>query len=507
MFVLGLLALAAGSTAAQTTSVTSSICIWEGGVLGCQPSSLCHYNVLSDSCRIRDDVASYPQQIHLAYAGASAGTGMTVSWATYAEVGDSSVWVGGSEDDLNLVDTTLKTIEYYHDENYTMFHHHATVTGLAPHTKYYYKVGSEMQTAYQSDVHSFTTARSPFDPNTFKVIIYGDAGDGNNSVDTLAYMNTLSSNDVDFIYHIGDISYADDDFLVESQVGGFFYEAVYNKWMSSLAPVMSVVPYMVLVGNHDMECHSPSCLESEARMEMLSNFSAYNARWKMPFEESGGALNMWYSFDHGPIHFTSLSSESDYPNSTANAFIVANRTGNFGDQLSWLEADLMKADANRENVPWVFVGMHRPIYNVGGCDDGVPSTELQQNGYLQAAFESLLIKYKVDVVLMGHEHYYERQVPIANNTAVMDGVSADNSTYVNPQAPVYILTGAAGNIEGIDPAPDNTAPWNAAFDYNNFGFSTLEANRTTLSWKFIKSSDETVLDEFVMRKADSSPCF
>ncbi|KAF4315244.1 hypothetical protein JM18_004992 [Phytophthora kernoviae] len=476
-FELGLLALIARSSTAQTVLLAQS-----------------------ESCRVKEGVVYHPQQLHLAYAGASAGTGMMVSWATYADVKDSALWVGCSENELKLADINVKTLEYYHDENYTMFHHHAIVSSLTPHTKYYYKVGSETQTPYQSDVHSFITVRSPSDPNTFKAIIYGDAGDGNNSVDTLAYMNTLSTGDFDFIYHIGDISYADDDFLVDSQVDGFFYEAVYNKWVNSLAPVMSSIPYMVVVGNHDMECHSPSCLEVEARKEMLSNFSAYNARWKMPYEESDGALNMWYSFDHGPIHLTSLSSESDYPNSTANAFIIASPIGNFGDQLAWLEADLKKADANRNNVPWVFVGMHRPIYNVGGCDNGVPSSNTGQNGYLQSAFESLLIKYKVDVVLMGHEHYYERQVPIANNTAVMDGVSADNKTYVNPQAPVYILTGAAGNIEGIDPAPENSAPWNAAFDYTNFGFSTLEANRTMLSWKFIKSSDESVLDEFVMWK-------
>jgi exo-beta-1,3-glucanase (GH17 family) len=26
----------------------------------------------------------------------------------------------------------------------------------------------------------------------------------------------------------------------------------------------------------------------------LSNFTAYNARWKMPSEESGGVESMWY---------------------------------------------------------------------------------------------------------------------------------------------------------------------------------------------------------------------
>ncbi|KAE8910280.1 hypothetical protein PF010_g10495 [Phytophthora fragariae] len=423
---------------------------------------------------------------------------MTVSWATYEPVNDSSLWVGTSESSLTLVDTAVGSVNYYHEDSYDMYHHHAKVSGLSPHTKYYYKVGSKAQSTFQSDVHSFVTARSASDTSTFNVLIYGDAGDGDNSAGTLNFANTLTSDDIDFIYHIGDISYADDDYLVASQMSGFFYEEVYNKWMNSLAPVMSVVPYMVLVGNHEAECHSPACQVSKAKKDMLGNYTAYNARFKMPYEESDGTLNMWHSFDHGPLHFTSLSSETDYPNAPTNAFTLTNKNGGFGDQLSWIEADLKKAHANRAKVSWIIVGMHRPLYDVAGCDDnGVPT---DQNANVQSAFEALFIKYKVDVVLTGHQHYYECQLPIANNKAVMDGVSDDHKTYDNPQAPVYILTGAAGSVENLKAAPAGTAPWNAAVDYKHFGYSTLEANRTMVSWKFVSASDKSVTDDFRMYK-------
>ena len=36
----------------------------------------------------------------------------------------------------------------------------------------------------------------------------------------------------------------------------------------------------------------------------LDNFSAYNTRFAMPAPESGGVLNMWYSYDWGPVHVT-----------------------------------------------------------------------------------------------------------------------------------------------------------------------------------------------------------
>ncbi|KAG6583112.1 calcineurin-like phosphoesterase [Phytophthora cinnamomi] len=101
-----------------------------------------------------------------------------------------------------------------------------------------------------------------------------------------------------------------------------------------------------------------------------------------------------------------------------------------------------------------------------------------------------------------HQHYYERQLPIANNQAVMDGVSDDFKTYDNPKAPVYILTGAAGNVEALTEAPTGTAPWNAAVDYKHFGYSMLAANRSMLSWKFVSASDKSVTDEFVMHKSN-----
>jgi len=501
-----LLAVAVAIQAASAnTIVDDSTCVWKTSAFSCQPKALCSYQyrfgdlTLSESCRVKDGVNYYPQQIHLAFAGETTGTGMTVSWATFEEVSDSTLWVGDSEDSLEAVDTTVSSVSYYSDDTYDLHHHHATISGLSPNTIYYYKVGSSSQTTYQSDVATFKTARSADDDSTFNMIIYGDVGDGDNSADTIEYMNTLGTNDIDLVYHLGDVSYADDDYLVASQITGFFYEEVYNKWMNSLMDLMTQVPYMVLPGNHEAECHSPACQLSQSKKDQLGNYTAYNARFKMPSDESDGTLNMWYSFDHGPIHFTTLSSETDYTDAPTNEATLTNKNGDFGDQLTWLEADLKKAVANRASVPWIFVGMHRPMYITAfSSSSGVPNDD--QTLAIQSAFEALFIKYEVDVVLAGHKHYYERQLPIANNKAVTTGVSNDNKTYTNPAAPVYILSGAGGNVEDIADAPTYTVPWNVASDYESFGFNTLAVNKTTLSWKFLESNDLSVVDEFVMIK-------
>ncbi|GAB9476420.1 hypothetical protein Gpo141_00013486, partial [Globisporangium polare] len=452
---------------------------------------------LSQSCRVKPGVNKLPQQVHLAYAGATAGTGMAVSWATFANVADSAVWIGTSATNLELSTSTVSIASYYSEGDYSLFQNHATLSGLTPNTKYYYKVGSASDTTLQSDVASFTTARSASDATTFDVLVYGDAGDGDNSAATIEYVNTLGSQ-VDFVYHIGDISYADDDYLVASQALGFFYEEVYNKWMNSMTPIMSQVAYMVSVGNHEAECHSPNCQLSSYKKDHLGNYTAYNSRFAMPSKESGGVLNMWHSFEHGPLHITTISSETDYPGAPTNQYTLSNKNGNFGNQLAWVEADLKKAAANRADVPWIIVAMHRPMYSIKDADaSGNPTG---QPKIIQAAFEELFIKYGVDVVVAGHEHSYERNFPIARGAAVTTGVSSDNSTYVNPKAPVYMITGAAGTVENHTTKPTNTVPWNAASDNSNWGVSVMTVSRSSLEFKFVASANQAVLDRFVITK-------
>ena len=116
---------------------------------------------------------------------------------------------------------------------------------------------------------------------------------------------------IDGVWHLGDVGYADD--AAWHALGGFMYESAYNGFMNWLQPIGSRVPYMVAAGNHESECHSPACVTSLNKWGLpLSNFSAFNARWAMPYFESGATSNMWYSFDAGPLHVVSLNTETDW---------------------------------------------------------------------------------------------------------------------------------------------------------------------------------------------------
>lgn len=71
---------------------------------------------------------------------------------------------------------------------------------------------------------------------------------------------------------------------------------------------------------------------------------------------SPSRTSQWASVDIGLIHFAVLDMDPGPP-----AVFAATGPGNA--QAAWLEADLKKAVANRENVPWIVVGSHFPIYS------------------------------------------------------------------------------------------------------------------------------------------------
>lgn len=55
----------------------------------------------------------------------------------------------------------------------------------------------------------------------------------------------MSKEKLDFIYHMGDISYADDR-------GPKHYNAIWEQFFELMQPIMGYIPYMVAVGNNDV---------------------------------------------------------------------------------------------------------------------------------------------------------------------------------------------------------------------------------------------------------------
>jgi predicted phosphodiesterase len=110
----------------------------------------------------------------------------------------------------------------------------------------------------------------------------------------------------------------------------------------------------------------------------LGNHDDPNQRLYKPFNMDG---ERYYTFTKGPIKFFVL--DSNYMDRT---------------QLSWLEREL-QASTDR----WKMAYFHHPLYSSGERHGS--EVDLRQQ------LEPLFLKYGVDVVFAGHEHFYERIKP------------------------------------------------------------------------------------------------
>ena len=140
----------------------------------------------------------------------------------------------------------------------------------------------------------------------------------------------------------------------------------------------------------------------------------------------------------------------------------------FGEQLAWLAADL--AAVNRTATPWVVVTGHYPAFSSFG----------QNMVDFNTTFGPLLQQHGVDVYHGGHVHNYERTLP-------QSGV-------------VHLTNGAAGDTEACDPFPKSSPSW-SAHRFSGFGWGELSANSTTLGWKFFRSKDGVLEDQWSKTKA------
>ncbi len=135
------------------------------------------------------------------------------------------------------------------------------------------------------------------------------------------------------------------------------------------------------------------------------------------------------------------------------------------EQLSWLEGALRSSKAR-----WKVVFMHHPIYSSArkhGADTG-----------LRKLLEPIFIRYKVDVVLAGHEHVYER---------------------VKPQSGVrYFTQGASGQLR-----KGNINRRSAIFEAGNDdvnSFLVVEVEQSEMKVRAI-ASHGTILDEIAITES------
>ncbi|KAG0425897.1 hypothetical protein HPB47_026964 [Ixodes persulcatus] len=233
-----------------------------------------------------------------------------------------------------------------------------------------------------------------------------------------------------------------------------------------------------------------------------ANFSNYVNRFSM-VDKSGNINNHFFSFDLGPAHIISLSTEF--------YFFVEYGYAQIANQYHWLEEDLKEATKpeNRAKRPWVITMGHRPMYcsNEGRNDCSFKDSIIRKGIPLVHLFglEDLFYKYGVDLEFWAHEHSYERLWPVYDRK-VYNG--SYDKPYTNPGAPVHITTGSAGCVEELNPFKPNPAKWSAV-RYEDYGYTVMTVhNGTHLNLKQLSAEKEgQILDEITIVKNYHGPYF
>jgi hypothetical protein len=446
---------------------------------------------------------------------------MSIGWNTYQQIAKPCVQYGTSANALTLQTCSSTPVTYPTSRTWS---NAVVLTGLTPATTYYYKI-----TSTNSTVEHFFSPRVAGDTTPFAMNavidlgVYGADGFTINmnmsKRDTIPHVDpslnhtTISRladtvNDYEIIMHPGDFAYADDWILKSKNLldGKNAFEAIIETFYNQLAPVAGRKPYMGSPGNHEAACQEIPIINGLCP-DGQKNFTDFMNRFgrtmptafastssSNPAKVNANKAKMlanppfWYSFEYGMAHVTMIDTETDFPDAPdqpgGSANLNGGPFGSAGQQLAFLEADLASVD--RTITPWLIVGGHQPWYSTG--DSGSRCAPCQE------AFEGLFYKYGVDLGVFGHVHNSQRFNPVNNGIADPKGLN-------DPKAPMYIVAGGAGNIEGLSDAGANFSTNKFAYD-TDFSYGKINfLNKTNMRVDFIRSSTGEVLDTSVLFKS------
>jgi hypothetical protein len=277
---------------------------------------------------------------------------------------------------------------------------------------------------------SFIAPPAPGDPAAwpFTFVAFGDLGRGSNDNATTyeeygaaaklvpPYLLQEISRGAALVHLFGDLSYA---------VG---WLTVWDEYLALVSPFARAAVHVVSVGNHEADAPGSSSWRLYNDSNDSGGEGGVVTATLFPPPAPATAAAPYFLVASGPVSLVVMSSEHDFSESSA--------------QRAWLARAL--AGINRTATPWVIVTLHRQPY----MDTILPDL-LNFTGIFAASVEPLLRQHRVNAVLVGHAHKYERLSAIyqgatvnASVPTVIDGEVVH--VFAQPQAPVYYIAGTAG---------------------------------------------------------------
>jgi large repetitive protein len=246
--------------------------------------------------------------------------------------------------------------------------HKAAAIGLAPGTRYVYRVGDG--NGNYSSQGNFQTTDLAGDHTKFLYFADSQAADlaGYQLWGNTVKKAVAEHPDAEFILHAGDM------------VDSGFKEKEWNMWFNAVQEQLLSTTLVSVIGNHEV-------MGTKGNNDFLSHFN-------QPGNGLDSLKGTNFSYDYKDMHFVVLNSEEQYE-----------------EQKEWLRKDLAAT-----NKKWKIVAFHRGPYG------SIYDTEI-----VRSLWTPVFDEFKVDLVLNGHEHIYLRTYPMNGGKPAQEG---KGTTYV-----------------------------------------------------------------------------
>jgi hypothetical protein len=280
----------------------------------------------------------------------------------------------------------------------------ARLQGLQPGTDYSYRV---LLDGVPAATGRFRTA--PAQPARFRFTAFGDQGVGYHSAGLLRRVTAL-----DPAIHLlaGDISYANQD--GRGRPGDVFKPRLWDLWLVQNNAIAGNVPFLCALGNHEMEPGFD-----------LHGYAGVLARVPLPSKSPLGCPASW-AVRYGAVGFVGLDSND------VSYELPANRGYTSGEQTRWLRSTLADMRRPGSAVDFIVVVLHHSPYS---------SNEAHASeGGVREEWVPLFDRYSADLVIAGHNHCYERTLPLRRGSVT--GYDADHVD--SRVGTTYVTVGGGG---------------------------------------------------------------
>lgn len=286
----------------------------------------------------------------------------------------------GTQFKESAVSVPARTENVILDTKATAFYHSASLTGLKPATRYVYRVGSAEA---WSEWNQFTTAGATTAPFTF--VYLGDPQDDLKEHVTRIFRTADQlAPEAAFWLIAGDLTSEPED----NQTRDLFYAA---------GPAFRNRLVFPVIGNHDLafeyDANGQIVLNKKGKKQRtLTAPATWRAQFTLPENGIPGYEELTWHVDYQGVRL-----------------IMINSNDRLAEQARWLES-LLANNPNR----WTVVAFHHPIFSAGRERDDRETRDI---------FLPLLDRYRVDLVLTGHDHAYARTHPLRAGVPVPPGAA------------------------------------------------------------------------------------